>query len=844
MKRWQKVSLIIAGIVILLAGLVAFVLPGIVTKHTIQQVEASTGRKLSIGGLSINPFTWKVEAREVKFSERGGGLSFASFSSVRIDLSPSSLYRRAPIISAARVTSPYLRIVRTGANTYNFSDLLEDKQKQNEGGLPRFSLNNIALTNGSIDFIDQGLPLEKRHEVRKIELAVPFVTTIPYLSERYATPRFSAVVNGAPVYVEGKLRPFPKAVEASATIDLKDLSLPYYLAYVPGVIPVRVESGGMSAKVSLNYRAAQKENPELALDGSVTLKNVKVVDRTGAPFLAVSRLDAGIARAAFLRKEYQFSSVSADALEIFVSRDRKGRWNHSRLMTREETGAAPREKPLVSVSKTQLRGGRLHFSDSLRADKFALDLERIALDMQTYSTAPGAWGDYTVSFATRRGEQGRLKGKLSPLPLASTATFDLRGVVLEAYKTYIGLAFRSTLKGRIDVATGLIEFGGPEGFGLKKVALQARRLSLPFEKGEGIKLGALSLVGGSYGQKKNQLQVAGLVVKKGEIRVSRDEGGSFSPYPFQRDDGGGEGAKRKGKDEKPLLYQFGRITGTEMDIGFVDRTRGDPPGFTLKNTAFTLEKLNGPGFGQMPLKVAATYGAEGTFKASGRISPDPWSFTGEVDALRIPLADFDSYLPENLNIEISDGTVDARLALSLTGGGKDMTGSFDGSIGVRSFHCLDAEGEDLLRWESLQLDMVKGSLAPLVLDIKDVALNKFFSRIIIEKDGALNVQQLYTPEPVKSTPAAKGQTPGPVLDQGRTVRVGTVSLQDGTLAFTDRHMPRQFSTVFHKLGGDERDSPLRQIALPMWTCAATWKTSLRSGLPARSTLCGVICSRI
>lgn len=101
MKRWQKVSLIIAGIVILLAGLVAFVLPGIVTKHTIQQVEASTGRKLSIGGLSINPFTWKVEAREVKFSERGGGLSFASFSSVRIDLSPSSLPQSAHYLCSA-----------------------------------------------------------------------------------------------------------------------------------------------------------------------------------------------------------------------------------------------------------------------------------------------------------------------------------------------------------------------------------------------------------------------------------------------------------------------------------------------------------------------------------------------------------------------------------------------------------------------------------------------------------------------------------------------------------------------------------------------------------------------
>ena len=232
-KRWKKAALISIGILLSLAGFFAFVLPVIVKSQVVQRVEAATGRKLAIGGISINPFVWTIEAHDLSFSERGGGGTFAAFSSARIAVSPLSLYRRAPIITAARITSPHLHILRVGASSYNFTDLLKWLPRH-----PRLSINNLTVTNGSVDFIDRGLPVEKRHELRKVELAVPFVTTIPYLADRYITPRLSAVVNGSSLHLEGKLRPFPRAVEATATIELKDVSLPYYLAYVPGALPV------------------------------------------------------------------------------------------------------------------------------------------------------------------------------------------------------------------------------------------------------------------------------------------------------------------------------------------------------------------------------------------------------------------------------------------------------------------------------------------------------------------------------------------------------------------------------------------------------------------------------
>ena len=158
--------------------------------------------------------------------------------------------------------------------------------------------------------------------------------------------------------------------------------------------------------MAVSYRAAQKENPELTLSGSVTLADMKVADRTGAPFLAVTRLDAGIARARLLAGDFDLSSLSADGLEVFLTRDKKGVWSHSRLAGGASPGAAPHRKVLVSVTETRLRNGRFHFIDSLPPGGFTADLEGISLDMRDYSTSPGKRASYALSFTTLRGEKG------------------------------------------------------------------------------------------------------------------------------------------------------------------------------------------------------------------------------------------------------------------------------------------------------------------------------------------------------------------------------------------------------------------------------------------------------
>ncbi len=143
------------------------------------------------------------------------------------------------------------------------------------------------------------------------------------------------------------------------------------------------------------------------------------------------------------------------------------------------------------------------------------------------------------------------------------------------------------------------------------------------------------------------------------------------------------------------------------------------------------------------------------------------------------------------------------------------TGTFKGSAGVRGFHAIDSIAEeDLLTWESLQLDSIQGTLEPFSLALREIALNGVFSRIVIRKDGTLNLQNLVQKDVKKpvtqpsSAPAAAkpaevppATPPQTVPAAGKQIRIDAVTIQDGTMAFTDNHLPRRFATTFYKLGG-------------------------------------------
>ena len=896
--RISKKSVLISSLsVIVLLALLFLALPPLARHLAIQKIGEATGRKTEIAGISFNPFTMSAGITGFRLSEKGASGTFLSFSSAQLALSPLSLPKRSFIVTEIKIASPYLHVVRTAPNRFNFSDLLTGKKGTKKEESYLFSLNNITLSHGSLDFQDQALRVERDHQVRNLALSVPFFSNMPYLADRYVTPHFSAVVNGTLVALNGRLKPLTRAVEASIDLKVQALDLPFYLGYLPFPLPVKVDSGRLTTALELGYRVDEKVGPEASLAGSVALDRIALRELGGAPLARLNRAELRIRRAALSKRLLDLSALELEGVELFAARDAAGRWNFQKIeagpraeapkaekAAPEHKAPAPASQPLsLKLAKFSLTGGKIHLSDATPKGGFKSELDDITFSLSDLSTAPGQRAPFSLKLATARGEKIALKGDLVPEPLEVRASLALTGIPLKDYYPYLSDTLTAPVSGTLGIDSEIL-YSASKGLFLEKTALKVANMAAPFGGGEGVRLKEALISGISVGLNEKKAQVDSVDLKGGSVILSREAGGALSAQHLLRAAKGsaapgakGQGAKGQGKAgargkqaPAPFSYRIGKVAGSELGIRITDRTMEEAPVFSLSHLKFSLAGITGPRQGPIPFTLASGYGNKGRITAGGNLTPEPLRLKGNLALHGISLRDFDAYIPEGTAIFLADGALDTNLSYNLEKAASGLKGSFSGSLGVRSFYCQETVfNQDLLKWESLQLDTIRGTLGPFTLGIKDVSLSNFYARVIVEPDGTLNLQHLTSEQgkapaaagakkapgpapgaarPAPGTPAApqaatappaaqqlarsaapaapqgKAATPAPSRAstkapaapagkaapnpaaaappaQAYPIKIDTVTMQGGTLDFSDHHLRTPFDTTFFNLGG-------------------------------------------
>ena len=389
---------ILLGCLASLAALLVFtaaILPIIVRNQAVKAIADETGRKVRIEKVAINPLTLTVTVKGFAIEAADGG-PFVSIASLRASLGLASIYKGALIVSGMTVETPAVTFARLAANSYSFNDIIERlkaKPKKPKSEF-RFSINNIILKNGSVDFDDRAVAGGKKHTVRGLDIAVPFVSNIPYLVETYTDPYISATVNGAPFKFAGKTKPLSKSMETAVHIDLKNVSLPEYMAYSPLKSPANLTSGRLTVNSDLSYRISSDKKPELAIKGLFRLDDIAISLRENRqPLLNLPSLQVNASDLEVFSRRFLFESISLAGLELFISRDAKGEWIYNRLLfhaaktgleksTEGGAGMKAAEKDgkpqsLVQVASFKLADGTVHFNDALPAGGSRITADQI-----------------------------------------------------------------------------------------------------------------------------------------------------------------------------------------------------------------------------------------------------------------------------------------------------------------------------------------------------------------------------------------------------------------------------------------------------------------------------------
>jgi hypothetical protein len=189
----------------------------------------------------------------------------------------------------------------------------------------------------------------------------------------------------------------------------------------------------------------------------------------------------------------------------------------------------------------------------------------------------------------------------------------------------------------------------------------------------------------------------------------------------------------------------------------------------------------------------------------------------------VDLLPLQPYVLEQTKIAIARGRLTTKGVLNIdTGRQGQLLANFRGDVGVANFASVDRlNATDFLRWRTLSIAGIDARLEPFSLGVKRVALDDFYTRLILDDKGRLNLREIGggkgEPEPVPApeavavegdgaSPAVSTQGPRSVEIQKPAtppppVRIDRIELKRGNVAFSDRFIRPNYDANLSSLAG-------------------------------------------
>lgn len=758
--RSLRVGKWLAGIFVVFGVLGFFAAPPLLKSILQKQLSQQLHREVSIEKIDINPFG--LSANIGGFSIKAdGGKEVAGFDELFVNLSTASIFKLAAVVDEVRLQGLRLAVSRVAEGRYDISDLLDEWMKpkdEPDTGTPRFSVNNIQLINAKILFDDQ--PKGKVHTVSDINLALPFVSSLPYQVEILVKPSFSASINGSPLALTGDSRPFSETRESNLNLDLDRFDLAGLQPYLPDSLPLRLKSGTIDTELKAMFKEVSDKVYSVSIVGAIHVSGLVLTESEGQPLLAWKRLDVDIENAEPINGKVAVNRVALDGLDVALAVNKQGEFNVTRVADRLTKPASatpvPAPEPAPAAGKP--------FEWSLGA--FALTNGLIR------------WQDES-----------------NPTPVSG----EVRNLLVSVGK------LDSKLDKPIEIGEVSYQVDLGERFRVEKMAIKGIQVDLP----------------------THRVDIAEVTNTGARLRVLRNKTGKIewvsSPVlKVVRATNAKKDVKAKAVAEatgtQEWIGKVGKLAVDDLGFHFEDRSLQpaaiqDIEGFSLLGQNLTNEP-NKKGSISLKSKI----NKKGSLNVDGSLQIYPLDVAVKVDSVAIPLLPLEPYFGQSLNISLTRGQMsnkgEATAKLDTAG----LKAGYKGSFTLGDFVAVDKlNSADFLKWKSLYFGGIDFRLEPLAINIGEIALTDYFSRLILNKDGKLNVSEIVKKPEGEAATAKKEETKPEVakVEAGTKVaakddvpakppipiKIGKITLQNGTVNFSDLFVKPNYTVNLTKLGG-------------------------------------------
>lgn len=272
----------------------------------------------------------------------------------------------------------------------------------------------------------------------------------------------------------------------------------------------------------------------------------------------------------------------------------------------------------------------------------------------------------------------------------------------------------------------------------------------------------------------------------------------------------------KAKDEKPWIGNVAKLDIEDLAFAFEDKSTSPAALQELEGFSLHGENLSNEPHKRGQLALQGKINKKGSLKVEGSLQVMPLQANLKVETVAIPVMPLEPYFGQFLNIALTRGQVSTKgEATALIDKAGSFKAAYKGSVTLGDFLAVDkVNSADFLKWKSLYLGGIDFRLQPMAINVGEIALSDFYSKLILNQAGRLNVQDIVK-KPEGATPAtAQAAAPAPTAASKTAevkavepakpplpIKIAKITLQNGTVNFSDFFVKPNYTVNVTKLGG-------------------------------------------
>lgn len=807
--RWLRRLAYGAGAIALLIVVAWLAVPPIVRGQLESRLTAALDRRVTVESVAFNPFALRFTLRNVAVADRTGPAPLLAFDELVANFSTASIWRWAPVLDALRLVHPQVSLARDADGRYNVQDLIDAALAPSTEPTPRFSLNNIEIGNGSIAF-DDGVT-GRKHLLAALELAIPFLSSLPYQTDIRVTPRVAGTLDGSRFELAGSTTPFAESRETALDLDLEALPLPSYVAYLPVEPRFNLAGGDLTTHLKIVFVDGKPGERRLELRGDAQLDELAINRRDGSSLAAARRVAVAIDRIDLIGGDARIASVSIEAPTVDVRRFSDGALEWAQPLTEAPRRASPSARPSaatseppwqVSIGRLAIDRGTVALEDETSA--FRSTLADVALDATNLSTRAGERAHVKLNFVSS-DRIASFSGEADVEPTVPTATgkftlskFSL-GLLAPYYKSALAVDVQ---KGSLDFASAFaLDASGDLRLTEGEAAISDLNLAVPGNRNPLWRIPKLAGHGVDVDVRARKVTLNEIQAEGAALRLVREHDGTLEMARFLRK--GDQGDASSEGAAWTLLTR--KLALERIAVDFEDLVPDQPVKLTVRDLGLTATDVTNAADMKSNVALHAQIGKRGHLALAGPVTTRPLGASGRLEVSGLALAPLQPYLALRVNVVVTDGTLGAKGRFSVDASDTAaVKASWMGDASIAAFAALDRPTSgDLARWKTFSFEGMDIATAPFRASVAHIALADFYARAIVYEDGTLNLVRLTTPgaapEPGAETPKpaaeapAQAQTEAVPRGEGLPISIGRIDFERGNVNFSDFFVKPNYS---------------------------------------------------